>query len=757
MTATEDRRVVLSIRSQEGRIKSFRLPLPATFGSEAMRWAYIARSRRRWSDQQKPAEELMTHLLSKSILQEIGAAGLVEVSVPYAKEAYDWDARIFPWEYMLSQATKPYRSSSLTVVRHLDHEASAADSEPIDWRRPRIVLARPTSADHPTSDDVEAQVVLASLGLNVDATSVVAHPTREELQRALKPASASVLHISGLDNHEAATLWGVDRRRAGDAEAAAARLDGLALRSAVRPSPDFVDAQTLSRLLAGAREKPQLVFFNLFNSAARIAPLTVAAGAGAAIGLQDTIDAELAVVFYTSFYRALAAEEGELLSAFRAGLDAVRLQPRGLRGACFVLWSGSSLLRASRLRRRAARPTTMRDEAARSFALEDRDCIRVDWQLTGATARLSAAEINYSVLHNGGSLFQNFVLHNIADRPIRDVHVELVLHVGPDSFPYRTTVDLGSRPVELKDRIAIPLTSALMRTASERIQSTLFMQVTQGTPPNLVLRDTLPVTLIPVDEWIDDDNNRRWLPSFVLPRDPAVARIVDSAQRYLMALTDDPAAGFDGYQSGDTSLSERALLRHPVDLQVQALWSALLYEHRLSYINPPPAYSESDQRLRTPSDVLAERRGTCIDLALLLASCLEFVEIYPVIFLLEGHAFPGYWRHDSFHERFERLVEIDVPAGEVDDQEIGRGTSSDPRANAYTLGKGGYFEVAQLIRRGVLVPLESTLITGAGPFSLAQEEGIKNLRRKSEFHSMLDVVLARRERVTPLPILEEGR
>jgi hypothetical protein len=53
-----------------------------------------------------------------------------------------------------------------------------------------------------------------------------------------------------------------------------------------------------------------------------------------------------------------------------------------------------------------------------------------------------------------------------------------------------------------------------------------------------------------VDEWVDDTDNP-WLPSFVLPRDPAVLKIISSSRRYLVGITDDSAAGFDGYQAVD--------------------------------------------------------------------------------------------------------------------------------------------------------------------------------------------------------------
>src|SRR4029077_20612141 len=86
-----------------------------------------------------------------------------------------------------------------------------------------------------------------------------------------------------------------------------------------------------------------------------------------------------------------------------------------------------------------------------------------------------------------------------------------------------------------------------------------------------------------------------------------------------------------------------------VDDQVRSIWWGLLQEHQLSYINPPPSFTQMSQRLRTPSDIIAGKRGTCIDLTLLLSALLEYVDIYPVVFLLDGHAFPGYLRSpDSY-------------------------------------------------------------------------------------------------------------
>ena len=110
------------------------------------------------------------------------------------------------------------------------------------------------------------------------------------------------------------------------------------------------------------------------------------------------------------------------------------------------------------------------------------------------------------------------------------------------------------------------------------------------------------VTVLPADEWRDDGEDHRWLPSFVLPRNTAVLKVIACAQRYLRTLLDDCSAGFDGYQQLAEDDSNAADI---VDPQVQAIWAALQHDLPVSYINPPPSYTSQSQRLRTPTEIFS--------------------------------------------------------------------------------------------------------------------------------------------------------
>ena len=263
-------------------------------------------------------------------------------------------------------------------------------------------------------------------------------------------------------------------------------------------------------------------------------------------------------------------------------------------------------------------------------------------------------QINYSLLHNNGNLFEEFVVRKQKPGRVRGMEVEVRLHVGHDSFPFRRTFDLVEEALPLRDLIRLPLTSSLIRKVDENLATTIYIKVACG--GQTLYEETLCATLLPVDQWTDTDENRQWLPSFVLPRDPAIRRLLSSGQRYLMCLADDSSAGYDGYQQVDSADSDTLGI---VDQQVQSMWTALLYDHPLAYVNPPPSYEWTSQRLRTPSQVFGEGRGTCIDLALLLAASCEFVDIHPVSFLANGHAYPGYWRSEQGYADFLSVQGID--------------------------------------------------------------------------------------------------
>src|SRR4029453_13566701 len=118
--------------------------------------------------------------------------------------------------------------------------------------------------------------------------------------------------------------------------------------------------------------------------------------------------------------------------------------------------------------------------------------------------------------------------------------------------------------------------------------------------------------------------------------------------------------------------------------------------------------SDDAQRLRTPSEVINGRRGTCIDLALLMAACLEYVEIYPVVFLLNDHAFPGYWRSEA---SYNTLVQLSVTSTTTPATRTSPITERDNHPDTWMIGRGRFAEISAIVQQGHIVPLETVSLT----------------------------------------------
>lgn len=721
----------------------------------AYRWNYALRNRKRWTNrgdsaerQQDEVEELVrTFGLDPATLNRIADAGLVEVSMPFEAENRGWEYRIFPWEYILAAATRERRRAldkDFTVVRTLRRP------ERVDARQKPTLLYVESAPVRPLADGYDfsserAMVRTAARHADLRIEELV-NPTLAKLTAVVRTERPRIIHLTGFDTHQARTLLADEA----EGEDETTRSDGYLL-SDGRGGHEDVNALALARALTAGGTAPELVSCNIFNSAPRTAALCVGLGARSAIGFQDTFDDALAELFFATLYRAWALSSQGTTSAFRYAWQQIRAQGRRITGTGLVLWNADSILAkprkgvltvegiADEWKRRSATPVTAAT-------------VRADIAVTVVNGR----ELNYSILHNNQPLFDKFTLAKTRD-DIGDVdglQVNVELHVGGDSYPFRMQVSIpATQPsVDIADRIRISLASTLSRGVRENVHTSLFVDVSFESVT--VFRETRRVTLLPVDEWQDSDANRKWLPSFVLPRDPAVARVIDFAQRYLQALTDDPTAGFDGYQSvEELDAKRRKYDCTGVDLQVRAIWSALLYETPLSYINPPPTFTDASQRLRSPSDIIDGHRGTCIDLALLVASCLEYVEIYPTIVLLTDHAFPCYWRAEEHYNEFAlaRSRAIDPPLSTET-----AGASGPQQTDSWYFVKAHYREVLAEIVAGRLVPIESTCLCWRNSFAEACEQGARNLSQRGRFDSMLDIRAARDDDdspVTPLPIL----
>jgi hypothetical protein len=721
--------------------------------TEAMRWTYVLRTRERWlgsreasaSREEQATRTLKGFGLKDADIEALAGAARIVVRMPYQAESDGWQGRVFPWEYVLAKATRRYRNVDnhhFTVMREVVPAASAT------WRKsgqPCLLYVQSAPGGLRRGWDFSAEARRLRRVLGGIRLIELKDPSWQQLHDVVKLHRPDLIHLSGFDNLSGlkALRDQVPDGEAVEAEFGPMRLgDVLARESSV---PDgmllageaggvaVIGAQRLAEALsAGGAHCAYFVAASIGNSAARTAALIVAERAAlSAVGFQDAVENQLADFFFELVYSQLNQAVWNLPLAFESAWLRARQEPKATRASGVTLWMGAPLNEAA----------FKRGEPA-AAELRDAD----------TPPRLLARpeqELNYAVLHNNGRLFSEIVVERGSAAPDDWLSVDVELQLGPEQAHFRKRFLADKTRFDLSDQVHVPLTAALMRSLQEAVNSTLMVQLSHN--DRVLARDSHRLRLLPVDQWRDNEKDGQWLPSFVLPRDPAVVGAVELAQRYVRVLRDNPAAGFEGYQAAPGTQEEQ--LRE-VDLQVQAIWSALLHEWRLGYVNPPPAYSSKldSQRLRTPSTILGARSGTCIDLALLFAACLELIDVYPVIFLLNGHALPGYWRHHSFQADY-LAVSNEGAQGAM--AAADRNSSGSLQRFAWqAIGDAPYREVRQLIRARRLVPIETVRLTEHCGFVEAVEAGIDALAEADDFHSVLDIVTARMNGITPLPIVE---
>ncbi len=782
---------IVKLRNQDGEICTIRKTGLMTH--LAAKWNNILGNRRHWNQQcaalQNVRDEALRALEELEIkprqLEQIAASGVIEVSTRYYSDLeYGKETRTIPWEHLLTAGTKSLRGEhSLTVVRHLKgvkkkkrSKTGKANKDSVEHPlRFAFVGAAPEPLHKYRSFAAEMDLV-ASGFLPLLPPCSPQTMSQEQLSRFTAQAAPEVVHFSAVDAHFGEQRMG--GYLANEMTFCPDIIDGVFLWNDLESHEQKIAPFDIAECLTAAAHKPALAVINSWYSGSTTAPACVAAGATAAVGFHNSFDEQAAYEFYRQFYRAWATNGRDHLAAFQFAWRNIKVPSAKTRGTAITLWSANSIVGQEFDEDAEASENSV--SVASSFAPRvttadpTRDKIK---DLIGIEVQ-PIETLNYSLLHNRRSLMERLHLWFRSSTPdhqrqvnlVEDINVEVTLSVGDAAFSYFTTVVLGEETcqIDLADAslaatgknpaggIFVPLTSALFRSIDESMQTSMLIHITWH--DQTIYRHTHTVSLAPIDQWVLDQTNIGWLPSFVQPRDPAVRKIIKSAQKYLRCLEDDPHAGFRGYQADD------------VDHQVKAIWSAIVYDFSLDYVSPPPSYTNYTQRLRSPRQVIEEDRGTCVDLAILFASCVEWIELHPVIFLTSQHAFAGYWKTDEAHTNFVQTIQNEVETF---------GTSRRMVAERFPWATltNSWSEIRRLIMEQDLIPVEAVALTERSSFHGAFEQGYmhfitednpdhispvsqKPVSEEEEatepgvfgtFTSLVDVT-ASRQFVTPLPI-----
>lgn len=793
---------VLIQAMNEGDGKLLEFPMRRLKGDriekEALRWRHLAARRQQWlggrEDDEETGEEgsqLLADLgINLAKQRKLSAAEAVQVCIPWDEETGEdgfWAERLLPWEFLLVRALRHVTASARSpiIVRHL-FDAGPKQTTREGARVPGSaigVIVCPTGPDWQSMRETyqrERTMVTAHLGWPV--MQPIDDPNGDRLAKEIAvrcgKGQGVAVHLLSVITSQQRNKPPRDTR------------PHLYLPKQAQQWCELEDAAMF--LTNKGRVAPALVCMSFCDSGPRLAALTVAHGAHAAIGFQDMVTDDVCESFFGIFYQEWRKDnEWNLLSAFK---ESIRQMARDLQGAGIILWSRHSLFEARKpvqeitpaaQKSRAAKVTAAVSppQTATGELAPDATAPPCAASVTVPAAQAGAAapsdkvppgafvvtaqvfdKLNYSILHNQHyKLHDEMVFDPSSSPPLRlfskfnvkrmmpevdgaklVADVEVTLHVGKEDCAWRQLVELNSPSEEIAPLIRVPLTSALVRSLRESMRTTVTSRVSiQGRPWHV---QTHAVTLLAIDEWRDDGVCHVWLPSFVLPRDPAVGELVSLARRSLCIASDDFNAGFDGYQRGERSW---------VDRQAQALWATIINQWELAYINPPPSFTDRSQRLRFPSVIRQDHAGTCIDLALLLAAALEYVGIETFIVLGPGHAYAGYCREPrAKRDLFSAIEGTETAMQGTTRDAMSRTTRARRILAPWVYDKDHHPAIVRALDDGTIGAMEATMLTQRKSFAEARAAGDRRLRMRLEFDCLIDVYHARQPGfdVTPLPL-----
>lgn len=329
---------------------------------------------------------------------------------------------------------------------------------------------------------------------------------------------------------------------------------------------------------------------------------------------------------------------------------------------------------------------------------------------------ITAAEaLSYAMVHNGFKFVRQIKITN-AGTEVRGavVRIEVVSTAGSISEDFLQYIDLAAGQTTVLDDVDVSVAANTMYELSDKQSGRVIVTVGSGAGDaitNAIGKAEARIDLLPAQLWIAGNGlvSYEFLAAYVQPHHPEIARLVSEASDILAATTG--SSSLDGYMED----ADR------VDKIVFALAQAASARD-LRYSMPPASWGLQGQQVRTATQVLEGRLGTCLDTTIVMAAALEFCGVRPLLWIVDGHAFLGYWREESV---LPTAASDDVP------------------------------ELVSLVQRGFIGLIETTLLTGSQPITLAalQNTPVAKYIESGNEHiqAVTDVRRARLDGIYPLP------
>lgn len=243
------------------------------------------------------------------------------------------------------------------------------------------------------------------------------------------------------------------------------------------------------------------------------------------------------------------------------------------------------------------------------------------------------SSINFAMQQNYVPIIRNLIIKNETDKELSELTLKITFE--PEfarEFVYKINAIEAQSFVEICP-VNIKLSTEFLFSLTEKMVGSIFIDLYEK--DEKIYNYENQIELLAYDEWSGLLIMPEIITAFVTPNHPKIAEVLSEASKYLNKWTERPS--FTGYQT-----------RNPnnVKMQMAAIY-AVLQSSSIIYNNPPASYESIGQRIRLPHIVLEQKQGTCLDLAVTYASCLEAAGLFPLLVFIKGHAFCGCWLEEQ--------------------------------------------------------------------------------------------------------------
>jgi len=327
--------------------------------------------------------------------------------------------------------------------------------------------------------------------------------------------------------------------------------------------------------------------------------------------------------------------------------------------------------------------------------------------LDSAIDLASDPTISYASYQNSIPLIHRICVKNITDRTLDSVSLVLRFEPAFAETEFFRFERLEADELRVITPVKLRLLHRYLADLTEAENGRIVLEMRAGDTE--IATANFPLTVLAYDQWAGTRCIPELLAAFSCPNNPHIDRLLGEAASLLVA-----GRGrfvMDGYSSKN---------RDAVWSQASAIYSAIA-AHGLQYNLAPASFVANGQKIRTADRILDSGVANCLDLTMLLASCLEQSGLHPLILLKEGHAWLGLW-----------LVNTCFPSPIEDDA----------------------LTVRKRIDAGEMVTFETTGLAQHPSMTIkaAQECGYRYLNEEADaFRCCIDIKRSRIERINPLP------